>query len=75
MTVEYVYGLPGDNEEVRRAALVHARFDLAARDNFDRVYAYDGTRMAQPGRRTPTGLPVVDAVLGRYSVADAHAIA
>jgi hypothetical protein len=68
--IEYVYGLTVPPADIARAAVIHARFEIASRDFFDRTYAIDSDigvqRRSLPGPNHPTGVPTVDSVLARY---------
>ena len=69
--LEYAYGVEPIPADIRDAALRVARYELVVSDVTDRLVSFAdpnvGTvRLSQPGRWSPTGIPVVDATLNRY---------
>lgn len=74
IVVEYEHGYQTVPYEIHRAALVLARYTLVATNLSDRTISLSnelGTvRLSVPGHNYPTGIPVVDAALGRYSQVD-----
>lgn len=70
VTVAYEHGYQSVPWDIHQAALVYLRYLLVASDISDRTVSWSnelGTfRQAVPGRLYPTGLPSVDAALGRY---------
>lgn len=71
VVVEYVHGHQAPPRPIKEAALLYARYKLVTTELDDRTVtvANDlGTvRLSVPGDRYPTGIPVVDATICRYS--------
>jgi hypothetical protein len=71
ITVDYQHGWEAPPDDVSRAALMLARYDLTTNQLADRFISFANElgviRQAVPGERYPTGIPIVDAVLARYS--------
>ncbi len=73
LVVSYEHGYQAVPWDIHQAALIYLGFVLVASDVSDRTISYSnelGTfRQATPGRNYPTGIPVVDAALSRYTSA------
>ncbi len=71
LVVSYEHGYQAVPWEIHRAALIYARNVLVAVDMSDRTLSMTnelGTiRLSIPGQKYPTGIPVVDAALSRYT--------
>lgn len=74
VVVAYEHGWQSPPADISRAGMVLARYELVSSDISDRMLSFDndlGTvRLSVPGRNFPTGIPVVDATLARYSEED-----
>lgn len=70
VTVAYEHGYQAVPWDIHQAALVYLKFVLKSTDVSDRTVSWSnelGTfRQAVPGAKYPTGIPSVDAALGRY---------
>lgn len=71
IVVEYEHGHETVPWDIHQAALVLARYTLVSTEVSDRTISWSnelGTfRQAVPGEKYPTGIPAVDAALGRYT--------
>jgi len=67
----YEHGFSAPPDDITRAALMVARYDLTSNQLADRFISFQNDlgviRQAVPGAKYPTGIPIVDAVLARYS--------
>jgi hypothetical protein len=78
ITVDYEYGTYEIPLEIREAALRLARYELIVSDVTDRMISFadpnvGSVRLSIPSFRFPTGIPVIDATLGRHKIAGAIA--
>lgn len=73
VVVGYEHGYLSVPWDVHQAALMYLKYVLKSSDVSDRTVSWSnelGTfRQAVPGRQYPTGIPAVDAALGRYTPA------
>lgn len=71
VVVAYEHGWPTAPPDISRAALTLARYELVSNDISDRMVAFSSdlgdVRLSVPGTKYPTGIPIVDATLSRYT--------
>lgn len=70
IVVEYEHGYPYTPQDLARAAMIQARYELGVTEFDQRATSHQTelglTRIAQPDEDHPTGIPWVDATLLRY---------
>jgi hypothetical protein len=68
---EYEHGHAAPPDDISRAGMMLARYDLTTNQLADRFLSFQNDlgviRQSVPGWKFPTGIPIVDSVLARYS--------